>query len=196
MNFTFCSARQPPRWSRSCSSPRHNRRRVSQRRTGRPHAYVHETNHFSLHIRLVFEPRGARSHQHRYVARGHHWNQRSGGIHKFDFHTGPRDAQFRNTHRRSLRIWRQPAGSVRGRTRGVSVRFRAIQCRPSAFGRRAGSSNAGQYPQRLGFDAVFRAAADERKFASLTPAEPNRALLPRLCCASAPWRASSRRRAP
>jgi hypothetical protein len=96
MNFTFCSARQPPRWSRSCSSPRHNRRRVSQRRTGRPHAYVHETNHFSLHIRLVFEPRGTRSHQHRYVARSHHWNQRSGGIRKFDFHTGPRDAQCRN----------------------------------------------------------------------------------------------------
>ena len=112
------------------------------------------------------------------------------------FITGPRDAQFRNRHRRSLRIWRQSAGSVRGRTRGVSVRSRAIQCRPSAFGRRAGSSTAGQYPQRLGFDAVFRAAADERKFASLTPAEPNRALLPRLCCASAPWRASSRRRAP
>ena len=42
--------------------------------------------------------------------------------------------------------------------------FRAFQDWPAASGRRVDPVVAGQYPQRLGSDGIFRAAANERKF--------------------------------
>jgi hypothetical protein len=57
------------------------------------------------------------------------------------------------------------AGRVCGRVRGVSVHLRAFPCRPAAVGRRVDPFVAGQYPQRLGFDGVFRAAANQGKSA-------------------------------
>ena len=58
-----------------------------------------------------------------------------------------------------------PARCLRGHVRRISVHLRALDDRPAAVGRRAHPFAPSQYPQRLGSDGVFRAAANEGKSA-------------------------------